>query len=161
MLEQLFGSGTELEPLQMGLRALCVFLIALIMIRMAGIRAFGMKSPFDYTIILLLGAILSRAVVGASPFISIVVACLVIVLMHRLFGILSIYSTAFGNLIKGDKILLYKDGLPLIKNMKKSLISNKDLAEGIRMELHSELQEDVESAYLERNGHISVIAKKK
>lgn len=161
MLEQLFGTGTELAPLQMGLRAFCIFIIALIMIRLAGIRAFGIKSPFDYTIILLLGAILSRAVVGASPFDSIVTACMVIVVMHRLVGFLSLYNQAFGKLVKGDKILLFKDGSPLKKNMRKSLISTKDLAEGIRMELHSETAEDIETAYLERSGHISVIAKKK
>jgi uncharacterized membrane protein YcaP (DUF421 family) len=159
MLEDLIGTGTDLSPLQMGIRAFFIFLIAGGLIRLAGIRAFGMKSPFDYTIILLLGAILSRAVYGGSSFFSIITACLVIVLMHRLFGFLSLYSDTFGKLIKGDKILLFKDGATIRKNMRKSLISNKDLAEGIRMEIHAEGQDHVDAAYLERSGHISVILK--
>ena len=109
----------------------------------------------------LLGAILSRAVIGGSPVISIVVACLVIVLMHRIFGIMSTHSTTFGKLIKGDKILLFKDGKPVEKNMKESLISMKDLSEGIRMVAHTETADDIETAYLERNGHISIILKKR
>ncbi len=159
MIEQFIGTGTDLSPLQMGVRAFFIFIIAGALIRIAGIRAFGMKSPFDYTIILLLGAILSRAVYGGSSIISIVTACLVIVLMHRLFGYLSVYSDKFGRLIKGDKILLFKDGKVLRKNMRKSLISDKDLAEGIRMEIHAEKQDLVDAAYLERSGHISVILK--
>ena len=160
MLEELFGTGAELTALQLAFRAFWVFIIALILIRIAGIRAFGMKSPFDYTIILLLGAILSRAVYSSSPsFSSIIAACVVIVLMHRLFAILSLYSDKFGKLVKGDKILLFKEGKHIGKNMRKSLISNKDLAEGIRMEAHVETADKVEAAYLERSGHISVIKK--
>jgi len=159
MIEQFIGTCTDLSPLQMGIRAFFIFIIAGALIRIAGIRAFGMKSPFDYTIILLLGAILSRAVYGGSSIVSIVTACLVIVLMHRIFGYLSVYSDKFGRLVKGDKIQLYKDGEPLRKNMRKSMITNKDLAEGIRMEVHFENADRIESAYLERSGHISVILK--
>ena len=160
MLEDLIGTGTDLSPLQMGIRAFFIFIIAGALIRIAGIRAFGMKSPFDYVIILLLGAILSRAVYGGSSIISVLTACLVIVLMHRLFGFLSLYSDTFGKLIKGDRVLLFTDGKPIHKNMRKSLISKKDLAEGIRMEIHVEDSDQVDAAYLERSGHISVIIKK-
>ena len=159
MIEELIGVGTDLTPLQMGTRAFFIFIIAGGLIRLAGIRAFGMKSPFDYIIILLLGAILSRAVYGGSPIISTLTACLVIVLLHRLFAFISLYSDTFGRLVKGDKILLFKDGTPIRKNMRKSLISNKDLAEGIRMEIHVENPNQVKAAYLERSGHISVILK--
>ena len=161
MFEELIGTGTDLSPLQMGIRAFGIFIVAGALIRIAGIRAFGMKSPFDYTIILLLGAILSRAVYGGSSIVSIITACLVIVLMHRAFGYLSVYSDKFGRLIKGDKIQLFKNGEPIRKNMRKSMISSKDLAEGIRMEVHFENSDRVESAYLERSGHISVILKER
>jgi uncharacterized membrane protein YcaP (DUF421 family) len=159
MLEDLIGPGSGLTPSQMAIRAFFVFIIALIFIRMAGIRAFGMKSAFDNIIILLLGAILSHAVLGDSPFWGIISACFVIVVMHRLFGILSSYSDAFGKLIKGDKTLLLKDGKAIPKNMRRSQISNKDLDEGIRMTANTEKRENVEAAYLERNGHISTITK--
>lgn len=160
MLEELFGSGADLNALQLACRALCIFIIALILIRIAGIRAFGMKSAFDNIIILLLGAILSRAVYSSSPsFLAILSAALVIVTMHRLFGFLSLYSDTFGKFIKGDKILLFKNGKEIKKNMHKSLISSKDLAEGIRISGHAGTPHDIEEAYLERNGHISVITK--
>jgi len=160
MLEDLIGS-VNLSPLQMAIRAFFIFIIALILIRIAGIRAFGMKSAFDNIIILLLGAILSRAVYSSDSVAGILLASLVIVLMHRLFAILSVHSDTFGRLIKGDKTLLFRDGRTIEKNMSRSLISHKDLDEGIRMEGNVESREAIKAAYLERSGHISVIKKEK
>jgi len=159
MLEEFIGSGMPLTPLQMGIRAFFVFIIALVLIRLAGIRTFGMKSAFDNIIILLLGGVLSRAVYSSDSAIGIIVACFVIVVMHRLFAILCVYSDAFGKLVKGEKTLLFKHGKVVNANMRRSLISHKDLDEGIRMAGHAESREAVAAAYLERNGHISVIHK--
>ena len=159
MLEDLLGSGTVLSPLQMGTRAFFIFIAALILIRLAGIRAFGMKSAYDNIIILLLGAILSRAVYSTDSVPGILLACLIIVLMHRLFAILCVYSDRFGKLVKGDRTLLLHDGKAIRENMRESLISHKDLDEGIRMSVHTESRANIEAAYLERNGQISAIKK--
>jgi uncharacterized membrane protein YcaP (DUF421 family) len=159
MLEDIIGGGVTITPVQMGIRAFLIFIVALILIRIAGIRAFGMRSAFDNIIILLLGSILSRAVYSADPVSGILLAGLVLVLMHRAFAILSVYSDTFGKLVKGDKTLLLKNGKAILGNMRKSLISHNDLDEGIRLEGHSESHEGIETAYLERSGHISVIKK--
>ena len=68
VIRLLFGDGTELTTWQMADRALVTFVLALAMIRLAGRRSFGQRSPFDACTTVLLGAVLSRAVVGASPF---------------------------------------------------------------------------------------------
>jgi uncharacterized membrane protein YcaP (DUF421 family) len=159
MIEELFGSSRDLSILQMADRAVVVFLLALIFIRIAGIRAFGMKSAFDNIIILLLGAILSRVVVGASQAVPTTTACFVIVFLHRLFGLLSVYSTKFGYLVKGKRVLLYQDGKMMKRNMNLNMISEHDLMEGVRLQGHVDELKDIKAAYLERNGHISIITK--
>lgn len=161
MIEDLIGTGITMTPLQMGVRAFFVFILALVFIRIAGIRTFGMKSSYDNIIILMLGAILSHAVIGDSPFYSILAACSVIVLMHRLFAILSVHSDWFGKIVKGEKTLLVKNGRVHWENMKDALISHKDLDEAIRLAGHPEEHNEIECAYLERNGHISVIKNEK
>src|SRR5689334_16499241 len=110
ILVQLFGDGKELTSLQMALRAVIVFIIAIVLLRLSGRRAFGIHSPFDHVISILIGAILSRAVVGASPFVPVIIASCVIVLLYRFFGWLSIKSDTFSRIIKGDPVLIYKDG---------------------------------------------------
>jgi hypothetical protein len=82
----IFGEGKDLDALQMAARTIAVCFAALIFIRISGRRSFGQRSPFDYVVAILLGATLSRVIVGASPAIPTLVASLVMVLIHRALG---------------------------------------------------------------------------
>jgi len=155
-ITELIGDGPELTILQMSLRAIIVFLVALAFLRL-GRRAFGIGSPFDHVIGILLGAVLSRAVVGASPFWATIVAACVIVLLHRLFAWISMHSRGFGKLIKGESKPLFKEGTIIRENMSQCLISDNDLMEGIRESGNVESLNEIKAAYIERDGKISVI----
>ena len=81
-MDALFGHGRDLDALQMSCRAVVIFVIALLLLRIAGIRTIGKKSAFDQVIIIMLGAILSRPVVGASAFLPAVISSLTFVLVQ-------------------------------------------------------------------------------
>lgn len=159
-LYDIFGHGKDLTPLQMSARAIVIFIAGLVLIRIAGRRAFGQKTPFDSVISILLGAILSRAVVGASPFIATVVASTAIVVMHRLFATLGFYSDAFGKLVKGESKILYKDGKMHKDHMRTCMITKKDMEESVRLNSNLQFIEEAAEVYAERDGQISVIKKK-
>lgn len=110
ILETMWGSGTSLNSFQMGIRGIIVFIIALLLIRISGRRSFGIRSPLDNIIVILLGAVLSRAVVGASPFIPVVSTCLTIVVLHRLMSWIKIKRIFYNTMIDGKKIMVFKDG---------------------------------------------------
>src|SRR5947207_3800715 len=95
-LENIWGSGEHLTALQMSCRAFVMFFIALALIRIAGMRTFGKRSAFDTIIGIMLGAILIRGVIGASPFLSVVAAGFVLVLLHRLLAWLSVRNETLG-----------------------------------------------------------------
>ena len=157
---ELFGEGKDLNALQMSCRTVVMFIIALALIRIAGIKTFGRNSAFDNVIIIMLGAILSRGgVVGASPFFPVVISGLTMVLMTRIISILSIYNKAFGKLVKGQSRSLFKNGAINTLNLHKSLLTENDLMESIRKEGNTTSLEDIEEAFLERDGTISIIKK--
>ncbi|HEY4065145.1 MAG TPA: YetF domain-containing protein [Puia sp.] len=155
--EVLFGHGSHLNCLQMSTRAFLAFFITLLLLRIAGIRTFGKRSAFDNVIIIMLGSVLSRAVVGASPFIPTTVACLVFVLIHWALAWISQHNDFIGRLVKGEPKQLFAGGRPIQKNMSRSLISEKDLLESLRLRLNQDSFEQVREMFLERNGEISIV----
>lgn len=158
-ITQLFGEGERQSVLQMSLRAVVVFIITLILLRIAGRRSFGMKSPFDNIIVILLGAILSRAVVGASEFCPTIAAATVIAVLHRFGAWLAALNLRFGALIKGQKIVLFKNGRIQNDNMRRALVSESDLYGSLRSSMNVEDFDSIDSAYMENNGQISFVKK--
>jgi uncharacterized membrane protein YcaP (DUF421 family) len=155
----LFGVQNNVNFLQMCLRAIIVFFLALLLIRIAGRRSFGLKAPLDNIISILLGAILSRAVVGSAPFFSTAFSCLVISILHRWFSRFAISYDKFEILTKGSKILLYENSQFMTKNMKRALVSHEDIMESIRSYQFSENMNNIDKIYMERNGQISILKK--
>lgn len=160
-LVQIFGEGKDLTASQMSLRAIIIFLAGIVLVRIAGRRSFGVREPFDNVLSILLGATLSRCVVGASPFLPTITASLVMVLMHQLFGKLGVYSRVFGWVVKGETKVLYANGQLNRKNMIRCNISEKDIMSGVRTSAQVESLDEIKVIYLERNGKMSVIKKEK
>jgi uncharacterized membrane protein YcaP (DUF421 family) len=159
IITDILGEGEVLSELEMCYRAIVIFIISLCLIRFSGRRAFGIRMPFDNVLTILLGAVLSRAITGASPFIATIVAASTIVILHRICGWLCLRNKKFGYLLKGEAKILFKDGEIQSANMRYGLISENDLMEGMRINGHLEDLNQIKTIYLERNGQISVIKK--
>jgi len=156
---KLFGEGKDLSVMQMSLRAIVIYFITLILIRISGRRTFGKKSAFDNTIVIILGAILSRAVVGASPFLSTVVCSLALVVLHRLLAWLCITNDGLARMLRGKPLLLFSDNKFDEDNMSAGLISKKELMGDIRLKANDDKLDNVDQIYLETSGEISVVKK--
>ena len=157
LLLTIFGEGKDLGSLQMAARAVAVFFGALAFIRIAGRRSFGQRSPFDYVVAILLGATLSRVIVGASPAIPTAIASLVIVLIHRVLAWTCVRSPALERIVVGSEREIYKDGKFDERQMSAALITKTDVIETARQELHTATLDEVRAAILERNGQVSLI----
>jgi uncharacterized membrane protein YcaP (DUF421 family) len=159
LLEALFGRGDHLSPLQMGVRALLTFFVALALVRVAGMRTFGRGSAFDRIVGIMLGAVLARGVVGASPYGATVVASAVIVVVHRVLAHVCLKHAGLERLLKGEHRLLYRDGVVDEHAMTRSGISRSDLLEGVRQSANVDSIEGIAAAYIESNGQITAVKK--
>ncbi len=156
-LSTLFGEGKDLDTYQMCARAIVIFFIALMLIRVSGRRSFGQKTPFDNIIVITLGATLSRAIVGASPFLPIISTCLALSLLHRMFSWLVIHNNQVRKLAEGEKMVLFEKGAFDKTNMGKALVCEDDIRRSIREMALTENLDNVEKVYMETNGKITVI----
>jgi uncharacterized membrane protein YcaP (DUF421 family) len=159
VIEWVFGEGKDLTALNMGCRAVVLYFVTLALIRVSGMRTFGQQSSFDTIVVISVGALLSRTVVGASAFIPTVFSGFVLALMHRYTGALTIKYDKLRWLFKGEEKLLYKDGKIITENMKRCMISEGDLMANIRLNANVESLSEVKEARMERTGQISVVKK--
>jgi uncharacterized membrane protein YcaP (DUF421 family) len=156
---QIFGAGKDLTVLQMSARALVVFLIALILIRISGRRSFGLRTPLDNIITIVLGAVLSRAIVGASDFLPVIAACSVLVIVHRILARLIVHHKRLSRLITGEKVLIFQNGHFIEKNMDKAQVCLEDIMEEVRRTALTEDLDKIEKIFIERNGEVSAVKK--
>ncbi len=162
VLRVALGLGLEsrdLTSLQMGLRAAVVFIVTILMVRLAKKRFMGRATAFDVILGIMIGSIVSRAVTGNSPFLPALVATAVLLGMHWLFSWIAMRWHGFGSLIKDEPRLLVRDGEINRHEMRRTHMTEHDLWEDLRGKSVSDLKQ-VAEARLERNGSLSVIKAK-
>ena len=146
---------------QMSARAIGVFFAALLIVRIGNQRVFGKHTAFDIILGIIFGSILSRAITGNSPFWPTLAAALVLVLLHRGIATLAYHtSNGLGNFVKGKPVVLVKDGEMQHEALQRYSVTENDLLEAVRTQGSNTDISTIETAYLERNGNISIICKK-
>ena len=154
--------GLEAERLtlwHMALRAVVVYVAALIMVRLGEKRFFGKNSAFDIILGIVFGSVVSRAINGTAEFFPTLGAGLALIGLHWLFAFVAFRHSRFGTLIKGSPRTLVEDGKILWDALRASDLSEDDLRSALRLQANLENLEEIRQARLERSGNISVIKK--
>ena len=122
-------------------------------------RILGRWSALDIVLGIMLGSILSRAVNGTAPLAPTVAGAVVLVGLHRALAALACRSRALSRAVKGRPTPLVRDGVLLPNALRPHSIGREDFDEAIRLAGHHPGGAEVREAWLERNGHISVLAR--
>jgi len=160
--EILIGLGVEPKDLtfiQISLRGIIVFLVTLTAVRIGHKRSLSRKTPFDAVLLVILAAVLSRAINGSAAFFATLGGGVVLVLLHRLFAYLAFYSHGFGILVKGHPDTIVRDGQCDFRVMRRNHVSMHDLEEDMRLSAHTDDLSRIRVARVERSGDISFIKK--
>jgi uncharacterized membrane protein YcaP (DUF421 family) len=160
--ESLLGLGVEprdLTFIQISLRGITVFLVTLATVRIGHKRSLSRKTPFDAVLLVILAAVLSRAINGSAAFFATLGGGVVLVLLHRLFAFLAFHSHRFGILVKGEPDIIVRDGQCDLRMMRRNHVSMHDLDEDMRLSVHTDDLSIIRVARVERSGDISFIKK--
>lgn len=153
----LFAEGSHLNPIEAAIRAALVFIAAIILVRWAKRRFIAQASPMDMVMMVVYGSTLSRAINGGGTFAASMAAAVTLVLLQRLFAILSFHYPAFDRFVKGRAEVLVDDGKVDSRALREHALTLEDLYADIRLNGNTEELVRVKKAVIERSGQISVV----
>ena len=153
--------ANEVDPAipiwQLILRTIVIYLVALLVIRIGKRRFMGGYTTFDILLGFVVGSVMSRAITGAVRFIDMLVVVAGLVILHWIIATISFYSERFGKIVENTTRKLVIDGEIQKDEMRKSKIGKKDLMEAVRQGANIDSLDRVKTAYLERDGNITII----
>ena len=110
-------------------------------------------------LLVILAAVLSRAINGSAAFFATLGGGVVLVVLHRLFAFFTFYSHRFGILVKGRPNVIVRNGQRDVSMMWRNHVSTHDSDEDMRLGAHIDDLSKVQITRVERSGDISFIKK--
>ena len=148
---------SDVNAIQMALRTMIIYAFTLVLIRFGSKRFLGEATAFDAIVGIMLGSVMSRAINGSAPLFPTLLAGAVFIGLHWSFAVLAFHTNWFGSIVKGNPVLLIKDGQIQQQGVRRAGVSTHDLEEVLRLQTQATDPSKVKLAYLERNGKISII----
>jgi uncharacterized membrane protein YcaP (DUF421 family) len=145
---------------QMAVRAACMYVLLLTIIRFGKKRFLGRATAFDVVLTITVGSVAARGLTGGAPFFPATLAIVVLVAMHWLISWAAKGSPLLSSMVKGHDTLLVRHGSIIDTNLSNAHMSRDDLQEDLREKGVAEI-ESVAEARLERSGRLSVIEEKR
>jgi uncharacterized membrane protein YcaP (DUF421 family) len=141
-------------------RGAVVYLALLLMVRVSGRRTVGQFTPFDLLVVMLLSEAVSNSLSGGDDSLSggLIIAATLIAL-NTAVATLSTFSKRASMMLDGRAVLIGRDGAFFDNVVKRCRITESDLEQSLRAADCT--RADMESAFLEADGEITIQKKKK
>lgn len=139
------------------LRAVAIYLLVMLLVRVSGKRAVGQFTPFDLVLLILIGNAVQNGMNGGDNSLTsagLLAGCL-IGLNYAVAFVVSRYPRA-RRLIEGEAVVLARDGMVFRDVLRHQLVSRADFREAMR-EAGCDDIERIKVATLETDGRISIV----
>ncbi len=139
------------------LRAIGMYFLALLMIRLLGKRALGELGPFDFVVMTGVGhTVVSVALDKSIPYYEGIVILATLAILEYFMGYLALKNQTLSHLITGKPVILIDQGKVVKSNMAKEKFNLDDLLQELRKRGIRNIAE-VEKGILESCGGFTVI----
>lgn len=142
------------------IKGLIIYIILALAIRFMGKRQIGELQPGELVITMVLSEIATMPLQDKDfPMLSGITLIFLFVSLELLSSYLAVKFRPYRTVMQGHSVLIIKDGHLLIKNLTMIRYSTDDLMEALRLKDVFDIS-DVQYAYIETNGSISIKLKK-
>ena len=149
-----------LDGLILGGRAVIIYTVILLMVKLMGKREVGQLSPFDFVVGVMIGSVAAIPMEDARlPFLPSLVPIIVLAGLEILVSTVALHSVRFRKLVEDKPTILVSDGKLIPENMRKVRMNIDDLKQELRKHGIVNINE-VKEGTLESSGDFSVILKK-
>ena len=143
------------------LRAVVVYFVVMLMLRVSGKRAVGQFTPFDMVLLILIGNAVQNGMNGGDNSLpAALLLCTVLVVLNYAMAYFSSRSRKLHQLVEGVPVLLAHKGTVFDQVLKRENLSREDFDEALRQAENGK-PEDIDYAMLEPNGKISFVMQDK
>jgi uncharacterized membrane protein YcaP (DUF421 family) len=144
------------------LKALLIYFVLWMLLRVAGRRTLAELSTFDFILFLIIGGATQRALIGQDySLINAFIVVTTLIVVDILVGLVERDFRLFSKVIKGVPTILVDDGHLLTHRMRRARVTAEDIMERARSMHGLEKLEQIKYAILEANGKISIIPRDK
>jgi uncharacterized membrane protein YcaP (DUF421 family) len=144
------------------LRAVVVYFVLWLLIRLAGRRTLAEISTFDFILFLIIGGATQRALIGQDySLINAFVVISTLIVLDILVGYADRNSSLVNKIVTGVPTILVDDGHPLTNRMRWARVSTDEIMERGRLLHGLERLDQIKYAILEASGEISIIPREK
>ena len=140
------------------LRAIAVYLVLLLLFRVAGRRTLAEITTFDFVLLLIIGEATQQALLGEDFSVTnavIVIATLLFI--DVIFSLVKSRSKKMEKVLDGVPTIVVDNGRCLTELMKKARVDEDDVMEAARRLQGIERIDQIKYAVLEVNGGITII----
>jgi len=140
------------------LRAAAIYLVVLVVFRLAGRRTLSELTTFDFVLLLIIGEATQQALLGDDfSIVNAMVAIVSLVVFDIALSLLKNKSRWLSKLIDGEPMIIGEHGQVLERRIRKARIDEGDILEAARHSQGLERIDQIKFAILEKDGKISII----
>ncbi|AFN79733.1 MULTISPECIES: DUF421 domain-containing protein [Pseudomonadaceae] len=140
------------------LRAAAIYLVVLVVFRLAGRRTLSELTTFDFVLLLIIGEATQQALLGDDfSIVNAMVVIVSLVVFDIALSLLKNKSRWLSKLIDGEPMIIVEHGQVLERRIRKARIDEGDILEAARHSQGLERIDQIKFAILEKDGKISII----
>ncbi|MEJ8294174.1 YetF domain-containing protein [Delftia tsuruhatensis] len=145
----------DIHPFELAIRALAVYVLLLLMMRMTGRRTVGQFTPFDLLVVMLVSEAAGPSMTGSDQSLpGGLLVCVILIALNTAVGFVTARWRVAEKLLEGEAVLLGRDGKIFEGARKSHRVSRNDIEKALR-EADCE-ESEIRCMFLEADGSLSV-----